>query len=182
MHATHFAQPLVYLEIMDVAKPHQEAAKSIYKPLRKRQIRLVHIHPLFGAGEGHVGSTDDIISCSLSCANLEDHPTYQALSYVWGSHNSPRRIHLNGEPFYITQNLYLVLDRLRLADEASVIWIDALAINQCDIAEWNAQVQIMKNIYSSARETLIWPHFTCHYLGEVIRRLRRSENSFNSLI
>lgn len=36
------------------------------------------------------------------------------------------------------------------------MWIDALAINQTDIAERNAQVSKMRTMYSLAESTVIW--------------------------
>jgi hypothetical protein len=45
---------------------------------------------------------------------------------------------------------------LRHASEDHVLWIDALAINQSDIPERNAQVPKMPLIYSTASTTLVW--------------------------
>jgi hypothetical protein len=48
------------------------------------------------------------------------------------------------------------LHHLRKADQKSIIWIDALAINQADIPERNAQVPKMPTIYTLAASTVIW--------------------------
>lgn len=94
--------------------------------------------------------------CSLSHASLRDNPEFEALSYVWGDQSQPRRVYLNGVPFFVTQNLFKALESLVLQDKVRVVWIDALAINQCDVAERNHQVSLMRDIYSTARQTLIW--------------------------
>lgn len=36
------------------------------------------------------------------------------------------------------------------------LWIDAVDINQDDIAERNAQIRLMKRVYESADSTVIW--------------------------
>jgi hypothetical protein len=81
---------------------------------------------------------------------------YEALSYVWGSQENPKTIHLNGQAFFITQNLHRALIRLRKPAEDRLIWIDALAINQSDISERNVQVRKMLIIYKSAGAVLAW--------------------------
>jgi hypothetical protein len=83
-------------------------------------------------------------------------PEYYSLSYVWGSIADPKTITLNGQPFRVTQNLEAALIQLRSADEDQMIWVDALAINQCDISERNIQVQIMRDIYATANMTIAW--------------------------
>lgn len=126
----------------------KEAGNTIYTPLEPGKIRLVHLHPASD-------SKADVV-CSLEYARLSDKPRYQALSYVWGSQKEPKEILLNGTTVLITQNLDKVLRRLRLQHEPRVIWADALAINQSDVDERNAEVQVMRDIYSSAYETLAW--------------------------
>lgn len=68
---------------------------------------------------------------------------------------------LDGSPFRITYNLAAALKHLRatelFADEAALpIWIDAICINQADLAERSQQVAIMGSIYSGARCVLSW--------------------------
>ncbi|KAG6354070.1 hypothetical protein INS49_005041 [Diaporthe citri] len=109
-----------------MAALNKKAAETIYTPLEPGTIRLVHLHPASDLN-ADVGSQDD-----------------------------PREIRLNGTTVLVTQNLYKALRRLRLQHESRVIWVDALAINQSDIAERNVEVQVMRDIYSSAYETLAW--------------------------
>lgn len=126
----------------------KEAAETIYTPLEPGTVRLVHLHPASDLEAGVV--------CSLEHARLGGNPRYQALSYVWGSQDDPREIRLNGTTVLVTRNLHNALRRLRLQHETRVIWVDALSINQSDVAERNAEVQVMRDIYSSAYETLAW--------------------------
>jgi hypothetical protein len=93
-------------------------------------------------------------------------PAYEALSYTWGdprvtdgiflhSHDSdPRKQVLD-----LTENCVLALRRLRLPDKERLLWVDAICINQADVAERSAQVRIMHRIYKTASCVLI-------YLGE----------------
>jgi len=94
--------------------------------------------------------TDDI-HCTLHHANLDEdpHPTYSTLSYVWGDPTITTSITCNGKPINITANLANALRRLRQLepDKPTIIWADALCINQQDIPERNHQVTIMNAIY-----------------------------------
>ena len=100
-----------------------------------------------------------------------------ALSYVWGDQSNPHEIFLNGEQFYVGHTLHIALKRLRrqavildmtpnpksnatfedredtahhMLSEGRVLWVDAMCINQADIAEREAQVKLMARIYWQA--------------------------------
>jgi hypothetical protein len=90
--------------------------------------------------------------------DLDDKPTYKALSYVWGAPIDLRKILVNGYDFYIRQNLFDFLQWFILEqDYCNIpIWIDQLCINQGALEERNRQVGMMANIYSMADEALIW--------------------------
>lgn len=66
----------------------------------------------------------------------------------------PLRVHQ--DTIYITKNLALALRHLRRMASPRVLWIDALCINQIDIAERNHQVAQMRYIYENAVEVLVW--------------------------
>jgi hypothetical protein len=79
------------------------------------------------------------------------------LSYVWGTEKAPDPILLDGQPFYITENLKDALIMIQHGSKKErVLWIDAICINQNDSLERNAQVRQMRHIYSSARRVLVW--------------------------
>ncbi|SPJ89577.1 uncharacterized protein FTOL_12938 [Fusarium torulosum] len=102
---------------------------------------------------------------------------YTALSYVWGDRKNPHEIFIDGKPFYVGENLYVALLRLRqpvdvfgigatapedfhdqtfdaiqqhMSSESRFLWVDAICINQNDVAEREAQVRLMARIYQQA--------------------------------
>ncbi|KAK6827423.1 hypothetical protein PG987_010764 [Apiospora arundinis] len=102
-----------------------------------------------------------------------DTPDFEALSYAWGpliltasvvvctdvdkstvpliTFVTPKRSLLR-----VGSNLFEALQYLRLPDEARVMWIDALCINQNDLEERGQQVARMAHIYSRARKVVAW--------------------------
>ena len=90
-------------------------------------------------------------------------PSYEALSYVWGSDEKPFRVACNqksGIP--VTASLYHALRDLRLEDEIRTIWADAICINQHDVPERNHQVLLMDRVYKGAQKVVT-------YVGEGTR-------------
>ena len=86
----------------------------------------------------------------------QDVPSYEALSYTWGSRTERKTIYLDDTPFEVTSNLDTALRYLRHASAPRVLWIDAICIDQNDIPERNHQVGQMSRTYSSASKVLIW--------------------------
>lgn len=56
----------------------------------------------------------------------------------------------------VTQNLFVALAHFRQMTRPIELWVDALCINQHDIPERNAQVQLMGAIYRRASAVLMW--------------------------
>ncbi|PSN66988.1 HET-domain-containing protein [Corynespora cassiicola Philippines] len=81
---------------------------------------------------------------------------YDALSYVWGFPELRETINVNGEDVPATMNLESALRRVRNAEKADLLWVDAICINQKDIEERNAQVMRMKEIYNKSRKVMVW--------------------------
>lgn len=130
---------------------------SIYQPLdfNKEEIRLLVLEPAL--------RKDSEICCTLLSTSLRSQQTrqsnieaYEALSYVWGQPNFSRRISLNSCDYYITPALECILSNLRLEDSKRVLWVDALCINQSDIAERAQQVTLMRKVYANCRRDLAW--------------------------
>ncbi|KAI0113643.1 HET-domain-containing protein [Nemania sp. FL0031] len=110
-------------------------------------------------------------------------PTYEALSYTWGSQENPERIAVKGSDYNSDDNLgdlhqsqtYIIITRnlaeairyLRHREKIRTIWIDALCINQNDNAERGEQVARMGQIYSRASRVLAFlgPDFPGAYLA-----------------
>jgi hypothetical protein len=60
------------------------------------------------------------------------------------------------ENFGITKNLHQLLLHLRKSDEPRRLWIDQICINQTNLEEKSEQIRIMSEIYSGARNVMIW--------------------------
>lgn len=101
------------------------------------------------------GNSDEV-SCDLYTADLDTKPVFSAISYVWGDPSQRQDISLNGCTFSVTQNLATVLQRVRNEDTKTVVWADAICINQDDLTERGQQVQLMGDIYAKAKEVVIW--------------------------
>ena len=86
----------------------------------------------------------------------ECRPRYQALSHVWGDGKLVSHITINDRPVRITKNLEEALWALRDAPCPIILWADQLCVNQDNYEECTHQVKLMKDIYKSAIEVLIW--------------------------
>jgi hypothetical protein len=82
--------------------------------------------------------------------------TYKALSYTWGDSADTVPIILNDRTVYITRNLKEALQCLRNLQIAVPVWVDAVCINQADDAERTTQVQLMRQIYQTADEVIVY--------------------------
>ena len=120
-----------------------------YNPLdrEKKQIRILLLLP---------GEFKDPICCNLLIAHLDEKPYYKALSYVWGDPSKRLPIFVNGQEHHITINLYRALRRIRNEIDVHVLWVDALCINQNDTNERSHQVSLMRDIFSSTEEAILF--------------------------
>jgi hypothetical protein len=81
---------------------------------------------------------------------------FAAVSYCWGSAKRNHSLPLsNGACIAITETVESLLSHICTNDE-DLIWIDAVCVNQNDASEKSSQVQIMKDIYRSARRVSVW--------------------------
>ncbi|KAI0137323.1 heterokaryon incompatibility protein-domain-containing protein [Xylariales sp. AK1849] len=115
-----------------------------------REIRLLQI----------LGADDDSlpVCCTMTTASLDQPPIFVALSYCWGDPSITEPITVNGVPINVTSNLAAALCRLR-TDVNTLnrnIWIDAICINQHSNEEKNQQVPLMRDIYASAINVVVW--------------------------
>jgi hypothetical protein len=121
-------------------------------PLRTRgAIRLVELSP------GSPNTT--AIHLSLRHTKLQaSRSIFEAVSYVWGSETPSKPIFCreNRSKLYITANCYTALHHLRHQHKARTLWIDSICINQSDISERNAQVQIIEGIFTAARRVIVF--------------------------
>ncbi|KAI2469321.1 HET-domain-containing protein [Annulohypoxylon bovei var. microspora] len=102
------------------------------------------------------GSKEQPLECILEHGDIGKSPPYEAISYVWGDTRDKVDIICNGKPLAIRVTLDTVLRHFRFPSEKRTVWVDAVCINQNDDEERGRQVSRMKDIYSKAREVLIW--------------------------
>ena len=97
---------------------------------------------------------------SLIQVELEEAPSYEALSYTWGSRFASCEIKIDGLHVPITQNLWEFLSRIRHSSLRRTLWVDALCISQTDLDEKSQQVQMIGEIFRRAKTVLVWlgPH------------------------
>lgn len=127
------------------------------------QIRLLTLLP---AGE----EDEEIV------ITLQNSPTkaaarrYEALSYVWGSQDNQETVSVvtpgaeeggvfssrNTASLHVTQNLAIALRHLRRRDAVRTLWVDAICIDQQNVAERSEQVGKMGQIYRSAARVVVW--------------------------
>ncbi|RSL42189.1 hypothetical protein CEP54_015565 [Fusarium duplospermum] len=135
---------------------------SIYKPLDNpnEEIRLIEILSQ---------SPDEKVGCKLHTVSLGTKPYYICLSYVWGDPSVTEVILVDDIPTQVTVNLASALKHVKkhwinikresgnpFSPSDFRIWADAICINQDDLVEKTAQVQLMTNLYSSAEFSLGW--------------------------
>ena len=127
--------------------PTYEGTFYQYRPLAyPDSIGLLKLNP---------GESFDPIVCVLRSARLDESPSYEAISYVWGDHNIKRRITCSFQRLDITVKLHDILRRLRDPEKPRMLWADAVCINQTDLDERGQQVGIMGSIYAQATRVMI---------------------------
>ncbi|PQE31796.1 heterokaryon incompatibility protein [Rutstroemia sp. NJR-2017a WRK4] len=112
-----------------------------------REIRLMTLLP---------GQTHEEIKVLLSVVSLSTNPQYEALSYVWGDSHRTRFIFIDARSSRVTENLEVALRWLRRVDRERVLWVDAICVNQQDLAEREAQVSLMAEIYGGYEFCTVW--------------------------
>lgn len=147
-----------------------------YSPLnlfRASEIRLLTLLP---------GPSEAEIHINLEVVLLKEPriPQFEALSYTWGSTESPVNIFVDEEKrrssirrpqksafrsgatcvnlriLAVTQNLATALRYLRYDDRPRVLWIDAICVDQKNMSERSQQVERMADIYTLANRVVVW--------------------------
>lgn len=123
---------------------------QLYCQLQEGETRVLEILP---AMKGAVKSR-------LHCIRLGD-LDYCALSYAWGDLKKPKvSVFVNEHPLEVTENCLFALEELRRESMAQsktcIIWVDAICINQKDVGERSQQVALMRKIYGSATNLIVW--------------------------
>ncbi|KAF2673832.1 HET-domain-containing protein [Microthyrium microscopicum] len=108
------------------------------------------------------------LTCRIRTVDLAEKPDYEAISYCWGPPVFDQKLVIENEGVIsITKSLQGALKHLRRVDGVRTIWADAVCINQQDVEERNAQVQLMRDIYRSCKGVIAWlgPSSTMTDLG-----------------
>jgi hypothetical protein len=113
-----------------------------------REFRLLKLLPY--------SSFEDDVYCEVFHSSLDNHPPYEALSYVWGNPSNLSEIRCNKAPCLVTKNLAAALRYLRRKDGERTMWVDALCINQRDYIEKTHQVRQMRGVYTGAEQVRVW--------------------------
>ncbi|KAF1850710.1 uncharacterized protein K460DRAFT_271573 [Cucurbitaria berberidis CBS 394.84] len=125
-----------------------ERRRYEYQPLGPGEIRILRLRP---------GSDGSALSGDLLVVPIHaDYLVYDALSYMWGDSTPTDVIYLSDEVLPIAANLTAALHHLRYIHRPLVLWVDAISINQDDIAERELQIRIMRQIFSLADTVRIW--------------------------
>ena len=144
----------------------------------KREIRLIRLV--------QSDQPEYDLKCELETFRLDKAPPYRALSYVWGDPADTKPLLLGGRHHDITTNLHAALkvirdmprsnedlgeemylwmlnffvnregETLRRVQHTDHLWVDAICINQKDIAEKSRQIPLMEDIYGDADSALVW--------------------------
>jgi hypothetical protein len=116
--------------------------------LESPSIRLIQLHSASNPG--------NLVHCTLRITTID--AQYTCLSYVWGDENPGQWIFIDGKRLWIRQNLSNFLLAAREVPELARqwFWIDAITIDQTNIAEREHQVQQMARIYSKANDVVAW--------------------------
>lgn len=125
-------------------------ARSTYRYQRlqsRRSIRLLELLP---------DKSGAPLKCHMREVVLEDAPSYEAVSYVWGAPEFVKQISCGAVNIKITRSCSYALHHFRLEEKSRLLWIDACCINQKSERERNQQVGMMGDIYSKAKSTLVW--------------------------
>ena len=88
---------------------------------------------------------------------------------------------LDGQKHRTIKSSYNALLGLRKASQSITIWIDAICINQDDLEERRAQVELMGTIYARASRCVVWldqPTADCGLAMRFIRELYSSHEAF----
>lgn len=130
---------------------------NIYRRLNAGETRMLILQP---------GSGQETVVCQLEAMAIPGISTeaeskapgkaFEALSYAWGSPTRTHVITCNEKPFAVTTSLFHALSYLRHPDRIRGLWIDAICINQDDVAERNEQVRHMLAIYQAASRVVVW--------------------------
>ena len=123
------------------------------RALSGREIRLLVISDM----------SDDTLQVRITYHQMDERPSFVALSYVWGVFDQSHELKCDGQTIHTSRTLHTALQRLKksvlTAFDVPLLWVDAIYINQEDDVEKTEQVRMMIEIYANAQ-------YVIGYLGD----------------
>jgi hypothetical protein len=118
-----------------------------YQPLQGDEVRVLEIIEL-----------EPVLHFRLLHVDVAQVPPYIALSYTWGPPSFCDSTLIENCTLAITASLKGALDALASDVHAAscCFWIDAICINQQDVAERSSQVRMMQRIYTQSQAIYVW--------------------------
>jgi hypothetical protein len=115
---------------------------------------------------------------------------FTAASYEWGAPDSTRPFTIHGQETTLRRNLFDFLEMLsgfaNNSTEPLLYWIDSICINQDNQKEKTNQIELLRDIYSSASSVLSWLGPMANGSNLAMKYLRGvnigAENSVNALL
>ncbi|KAF1995054.1 hypothetical protein P154DRAFT_379511, partial [Amniculicola lignicola CBS 123094] len=126
----------------------QRSGTYAYRPLRNHgEIRLIELLP--GKGEMPLEGT-------IRHASLKNPGEFLALSYAWGTATKPFTLSTPEGSIPITISLDNALRRVRDTESPTLIWADAICIDQETHLEKCIQIRLLTKIFQAADVVIAW--------------------------
>ncbi|KAI1111155.1 putative heterokaryon incompatibility protein [Nemania sp. NC0429] len=96
------------------------------------------------------------VRCELTAVPLDKVPGFETISYTWGARRVMKPLILNRRRIEVSERVYDIVHDRASSLMTRYIWIDSICINQDDEDEKSSQVRLMRNIFSSSYQTIVW--------------------------
>jgi len=123
------------------------ASVYCYKSLARGDIRLFILHP---------GGDGDELRALVFQSSLLRSGSFQAVSYRWSSDALSHTLWTPDGEIKITSSLSAALHALRHRREPTVLWADAICINQRDLREKEEQIPLIPQIFQRATCVIVF--------------------------
>jgi hypothetical protein len=118
-----------------------------YRELRSKEIRLFELFS---------GVDDEPLSGKMHHVCVGASEKYWAISYVWGAALKPFSVHTSEGSISITLSLFEALRGIRDPKTSTLIWVDAICIDQENNLEKSIQIRLLPKIFRSAESVIAW--------------------------
>ncbi|KAI0849615.1 hypothetical protein F5Y00DRAFT_261400 [Daldinia vernicosa] len=135
-----------------IASPLSMSSK-VHLPFSHQKLGVNHIR-LFMLFPGE--SRNPLTGMIFECSSIEDSGPYRTLSYEWGPNNTATRHRLwTADGFMgLGDSLNAALRRLRHKTSPTVLWVDAICIDQANEDEKAKQIRMLPRIFQTATRTM----------------------------